>query len=217
MQQDFNNISDSDEDTAQPHVGTGKKSSGWHSVASTIAILAAAPLIALLLTAFVFQSYEVEGASMETTLQNRDRLIIWKAPRTIARITSNQYVPHRDDVIVFVKHGLYESSTQEKQLIKRVIGLPGDRVVVNEGHITIYNMKHPKGYNPDTNHDFTPNIATLTTGNIDQTILPGEVYVCGDNRTNSLDSRSFGPISVNDIVGKLTVRIFPLNSFKSFI
>ena len=154
---------------------------------------------------------------METTLQNRDRLIVWKVPKTIARVTDNPYVPHRDDVIVFVKHGLYESSNVEKQLIKRVIGLPGDRVVVSDGHITIYNQQHPQGYNPDVDHDFTPNIATLTTGNIDITIKPNQVFVCGDNRTNSLDSRSFGPISVDDIVGKLVIRIFPLNSFKSYI
>lgn len=200
------------------YVGTGKKTSTWRSIASTIIILVAAPVVALMLTAFIFQSYEVDGPSMETTLQNQDRLIVWKVPRTLARLTHHKYVPHRDDVIVFIKRGLSEGdSSQEKQLIKRVIGLPGDRVVVSEGHITLYNAQHPDGYNPDINHDFTSNIATLTTGNIDMTIKPGQVFVCGDNRTNSLDSRSFGPVSVDDIVGKLTVRIFPLNSFKSFI
>lgn len=195
----------------------GKKSGSWRGIVSTIAILVAAPILALLLTAFVFQSYEVDGPSMETTLQNRDRLIVWKMPRTISRLTDHAYIPKRTDVIVFVKRGLRESGGQEKQLIKRVIGLPGDRVVVNEGHITIYNKDNPLGFNPDINHEFSSNIAPLTTGNIDITVPANEVFVCGDNRTNSLDSRSFGTISADDIVGKLVIRIFPLNSFKSYI
>ncbi|HUP26457.1 MAG TPA: signal peptidase I [Candidatus Limnocylindrales bacterium] len=201
------------------YVGEGKKAPGkWRGVVSTIAILIAAPVLALILTAFIFQSYEVDGPSMETTLQNRDRLIVWKTPRTVARLTNHAYVPHRGDIIVFIKRGLYEAGgSQEKQLIKRVIGLPGDRVTVQEGHITIYNKEHPEGFNPDINHDFSPNIASLTTGNIDMTVPADQVFVCGDNRTNSLDSRSFGTISADDIVGKLAIRIFPLNSFKSYI
>ncbi len=199
-------------------IKTAGSSSNWQGIVSTIAILVAAPVVALLLTAFVFQSYEVDGPSMETTLQNSDRLIVWKVPRTLSRLTHHTYVPHRDDVVIFVKHGLYESGgTQEKQLIKRVIGLPGDRVVVQDGHITLFNAAHPDGYNPDLNHDFSENIAPITTGNIDLIVPKGEVFVCGDNRTNSLDSRSFGTISASDIVGKLTVRIFPVSNFKSFI
>ena len=124
----------------QAVVGGNKSGGAWRSVASTIGILIAAPLVALLLTAFIFQSYQVDGQSMETSLQNNDRLIIWKVPRTIARVTNHTYVPHRDDVIVFVKHGLYEAGgNQEKQLIKRVIGLPGDHVRVQDGYITVYN------------------------------------------------------------------------------
>jgi signal peptidase I len=202
----------------QSHVGSGQKSSAWRGVISTVAILVAAPLVALMLTAFIFQSYEVDGPSMETTLQNQDRLIVWKVPRTVARLTNHDYIPHRYDVIVFIKRGLLEgNSSQEKQLIKRVIGLPGDRIVVKDGHITIYNSDHPEGFNPDSNREFSQNIATLTTGNIDITVKPGQVFVCGDNRTNSLDSRSFGPIAAEDVVGKMVIRIFPLNSFKSYI
>ncbi|MEO8863235.1 MAG: signal peptidase I [Candidatus Saccharimonadales bacterium] len=191
---------------------------GWKSALSTIAILVAAPIVALILITFVFQSYEVDGPSMESTLQNHDRLIVWKVPRTIARITNHSYVPHRDDVIVFIKRGLYESGgSQEKQLIKRVIGLPGDRVVVSEGKVTLYNKQHPNGYNPDIDHAFTDNIAAITNGDVDLVVPEGQIFVCGDNRPNSLDSRAFGTVPVNDIVGKLTIRIFPVNTFKSFI
>ena len=219
MQQDSSISAQSPDATRETaNVSDKKPSGGWRSAISTILILIAAPVVALLLTAFIFQSYEVDGPSMETTLQNRDRLIVWKVPRTIAKITGRAYIPERNDVIVFVKPELNNTgTTQEKQLIKRVIGLPGDRVVVQDGGITVYNKEHPDGYNPDANHEYSPNIAALTTGNLDVTVGEDQVFVCGDNRTNSLDSRSFGAIPANDIVGKLTVRIFPVSKFKSFI
>ncbi|HSX46924.1 MAG TPA: signal peptidase I [Patescibacteria group bacterium] len=219
MQQDPSIPAGANDATGQPlAVTSNKPSNGWRSALSTLAIIIAAPAVALLLTAFVFQSYEVDGPSMETTLQNRDRLIVWKVPRTVARVTGHDYTPRRDDVIIFVKHGLLEpNSTEEKQLIKRVIGLPGEHVVVHDGHITIYNKDNPQGFNPDINHDFSANIASISPGDVDLVVPPGQVFVCGDNRTNSLDSRSFGPIPTHDIVGKLTIRIFPVSNFKSFI
>lgn len=189
----------------------------WRGLVSTIALLIAAPLLALILTAFVFQSYEVEGQSMETTLQNQDRLIVLKVPRTVARITHNAYIPKRGDVIIFVQRGLasYGEGQDEKQLIKRVIGLPGERVVVKDGSIRVYNQEHPDGFNPDTDggYGITPR---FTNYNVDWTVPPGKVFVCGDNRTNSLDSRIFGPISANDIVGKLVFRLLPVSKAKTF-
>src|SRR5688500_14706280 len=67
--------------------GDQKKREGWSSVLSTVAVLLIAPLVALFLTAFVFQSYQVDGPSMETTLSNNDRLLVWKVPKTWARVT----------------------------------------------------------------------------------------------------------------------------------
>lgn len=219
MQQNFSIPPPPPDATGNLYVGSNepKATKGWRGIISTVAILVAAPILALLLTSFVFQSYEVDGPSMETTLQNQDRLIVWKVPRTLASLTNGDYVPKRSDVIVFVQKGLYEAGKQDKQLIKRVIGLPGDRVIVNNGYITIYNKENPNGFNPDINHDFSPNISPITTGNIDLTVPEGEVFVCGDNRTNSLDSRAFGTVPSEDIVGRLVVRIFPLNAFKSYI
>lgn len=197
-------------------LGPLKDRQGWRGFLSTFAIIIIAPLIALLLTAFVFQSYEVSGPSMETTLNDHDRLIVLKIPRTLARITGHSYIPHRGDIIVFVKHNLYEFGiNQDKQLIKRVIGLPGDRVVVNNGVITIYNSQHPNGFDPDLNSIYSSAIQT-TPGNVDITVPPNQLFVCGDNRTNSLDSRNFGTISANDIVGKLEVRVLPLSTARSF-
>lgn len=193
-----------------------EEKSGWRAIISTVLILIAAPLIALTLTAFVFQSYQVEGPSMETTLHNNDRLIVLKVPRTLSRLTGHPFIPNRGDIIVFVKHNLVEyGQTGDKQLIKRVIGLPGDRVVVSEGKVTIYNNEHPNGFNPDTTLPYGGAIPN-TLGEVDLTVPAGQLFVCGDNRSNSLDSRSFGTISSKDIVGKLIVRIFPVGEAKKF-
>lgn len=186
------------------------------SVLSTLSILIVAPLIALTLTAFVFQSYQVDGPSMNPTLQNGDRLIIWKFARTWARITGNDYVPKRGDVIVIIKRGLYEDeSSKEKQLIKRVVGLPGDRVVVKDNVLTIYNTQYPDGYQPDKELGYGSAI-TSTPGEIDVRVPVGSIFVCGDNRPNSLDSRSFGAVPEKDIVGKLVARILPLSEAERF-
>ena len=71
------------------------------SIISTISILLLAPVIAIILTVFVFQSYQVDGPSMETTLQNNDRLVVWKLARTWSKVTHHAYIPNRGDVIIF--------------------------------------------------------------------------------------------------------------------
>jgi signal peptidase I len=181
---------------------------------STLAIIIAAPLIAFVLTVFVFQSYEVDGPSMETTLQNKDRLIVNKMGRTWANIIGDNYLPSRYEIIVFNYSGS-ASSGGSKQLIKRVIGLPGDRVVVKDGVVTIYNDKNPDGFKPDIEGPENGAITT-TDGNIDEKVEKGEVFVMGDNRENSLDSRVFGPIDTSQIVGDLALRIYPLDKIERF-
>lgn len=102
-----------------------------------------------------------------------------------------------------------------KQLIKRVVGLPGERVVVKDGALTVYNEEQPEGFQPDK---------TLPYGDvISETPLDGEwtvgehqVFVVGDNRNNSLDSRTFDAIDAKNIVGKLAIRVLPLSDVKKF-
>lgn len=201
--------------TIQGHGGPRKRES-WKSTLSTVLILVIAPVIALLLTAFVFQSYEVDGPSMERTLQDRDRLIVSKLPRTVARITGNDYIPDRGDIVIFVKHGIeiYDPS-QDRQLIKRVIGLPGERVVVRGNDVTIYNKERPKGFNPDKEGDYSI-VGASAEASIDITVPEGEIFVAGDNRPNSLDSRTFGTVPSEDIVGVLAYRIFPIGKVEHF-
>lgn len=185
---------------------------------SIIAVFVAAIILALGLITFVFQSYQVDGPSMENTLQNNDRLIVWKVPRTWARITHQEYVPNRGDIVIFTENNLSQyGQTDVKQLVKRVIGLPGDHVVVKDGAITIYNKAHPDGFQPDKtlpygqHHNFP-----FTGGDVDVTLASNQIFVCGDNRTNSLDSRTFGPVDLNDVVGRLALRVYPFSTFESF-
>jgi signal peptidase I len=186
----------------------------WRSVLSTITLLATALAIAILLNTFVIQSYQVDGQSMENTLQNNDRLIVNKVPRTISRITGHQYVPGRTDIIIFNEAGL-PGFVGEKQLIKRVVGLPGERVVVNNGRLTIYNAQHPGGFDPDDIGTYQTS-SPVTVGNVDIRLQKDEIFVCGDNRPNSEDSRYFGPIKTSQVVAKLVLRILPLNETRSF-
>jgi signal peptidase I len=186
------------------------------NIISTVAIIIIAPIIALCLTAFVFQSYEVDGVSMESTLQNNDRLIVYKLPKTISRITHHPYVPHRGDIVVFVEKGLDSSDPgASKQLIKRVIGLPGDHIVIANDVVTIYNKSHPNGFDPDKTMSYGK-VIPETTGTINLTIPPDQIFVMGDNRIDSLDSRVFGTVPVSNIIGKLVVRVLPLNKAQSF-
>lgn len=191
-------------------------SEGTRSIVKTFLLLLSAPLMALFLITFVFHSYEVFGPSMESTLQNGDRLIVLKAPRTWSKIRGEHYMPKRGQIIVFTKPDYISSVDQtNKQLIKRVIALPGERVVIGNGILTVYSPDRPEGFQPDKEADYGANISN-TEGNLDVTVGPNQVFVCGDNRENSLDSRVFGTIDSNSIVGTAEYRLFPLSSMKSF-
>ena len=179
----------------------------------TILLFILAPLFALFMIIFVFQSYIVDGTSMTPTLQNGDRVFILKLPKSFDGMIGKTYIPSRHEIIVFKK-----PSDPSTQLIKRVIGLPGDTVVVNNGKITVYNAQNPSGFNPDANTDYGPTLAS-TIGNVDIAVGANELFVCGDNRGpgGSLDSRTgVGLVPVQNIIGRLWVRYYPLNSFKTY-
>jgi signal peptidase I len=216
-QQSSNHNQSDSHDHAGSHQAHGSAArSAFREHLSTFGILLAAPLMALLMIAFVFQTYEVDGPSMESTLQDQDRLIVLKLPRTFARVTGGEYLPNRYDIIVFNHTGGFgNGSSNKKQLIKRVIGVPGDRVVIKDGVVTIFNKENPDGFLVDR---YGPESSTITstTGNIDQTVKEGEIFVMGDNRENSLDSRGLGTVETEDIVGKLSARIYPFDNITKF-
>lgn len=180
----------------------------------SILLFIMAPLFALFMIMFVFQSYVVDGSSMTVTLENGNRVFILKLPKTISNLEGKKYIPSRHEIIVFKN-----PNDNNMQLIKRVIGLPGDRVVVKNGHITIYNAANPDGFDPDANTDYG-NKLDPTIGNTDVTVGKNELFVCGDNRGTraggSLDSRIIGTIPADNIVGRLWTRYFPLTSFEIY-
>jgi signal peptidase I len=190
----------------------------WREVLSTVGILVTAIAVAIFIIVFVFRSYQVDGPSMQNTLHNGDKLIIWKVPRTWARITGDPYIPARGDIIVFNESGLAAFGQQNtKQLIKRVIAVPGDHLVINNGINMVYNKAHPHGFDPDkTMGYFKGKTIPYTSGNINITLGPNQIFVEGDNRTDSLDARMFGPINAKQIIGQLVLRVFPIGNAKVF-
>lgn len=188
--------------------------SSYRHLLSTIGVIIAAPLIALIMVTSVFQVYEVDGQSMESTLHDNDRLVVLKVPRTWASITGGNYIPDRYNIIVFNQIG-QQDFYGERQLIKRVVGLPGDRVVISKGIVKVYNDEHSQGYNVDKQG---PEQAATenTSGNVDITVPDNEVFVLGDNRQNSSDSRVFGTVPVDQIVGKLSIRFYPFDQTDVF-
>lgn len=189
-----------------------KKYSALKGFFSTFILIGGALFFAILINQFIFQSYQVDGSSMEPSLHNSDRLIIWKLPHTWSRITNHQFTPRRGDIIVF-----HKPDGSDEQLIKRVIGLPGDRVTVSEGVMTVFNKDNPSGFRPD-DAPYGKDLQ-LTAGNVDVQVNAGEIFVSGDNRVPgaSLDSRSsLGNIDLNLVVGKLVLRLYPFQSFETF-
>lgn len=187
----------------------------WRGLLSFIAIIACAFIIANMLTDFVFQSYEVEGASMANTLHDKDRLIVLKTGKTWSEVTHKSFIPKRGDIVIFNRPADAGIISNDKQLIKRVIGLPGERVVVKDGLLTVYNAQSPNGFEPDQNANYQI-LGGYTSGDVDVTIPAGQVFVCGDNRENSYDSRNFGPVDTKQIVGSLSLRVYPFSQFDRF-
>jgi signal peptidase I len=173
---------------------------------SMVQLVVGAILLATVINHFVFQSYQVFGMSMSNTLHEGDRLIISKLSKSISKITGD-YVPTRGDIIVFDS-----PLSNDVQLIKRVIALPGERVTVTNGKITVYNDEFPNGFSPDEEYDDL--LPVERSGNIETVVGEDEIFVSGDNRTqgNSLDSRNeLGNVPIENIVGELVLRIFPLD------
>ena len=171
----------------------------------------------LLINTFVFRSFSVLGPSMESTLFTNDRLIVDRLPVTWAHLQNKNYIPQRGEVIVF-KNPQYVPGGADEYIVKRVIGLPGERVVLKDGAFTVYNETHPGGFNPDDYNNGQP--GSPTTGTSDEIVPANYIYVSGDHRTGSYsyDSRNgLGMVPSYDIIGPVSFRIFPFTSVRSFL
>ena len=148
---------------------------------------------------FVAEPFIVSGSSMVPNFHNREYLVVDKLSYRINE-------PKRGDVIVF----RYPKDTSQ-YFIKRIIGLPGEKVKVENGKVYVYNSQYPNGSELEEDYLSNPDI---TFGN-DELVTLGsdEFYVLGDNRLASSDSRVWGILPKHDIVGTAWLRVFPLNSF----
>jgi signal peptidase I len=170
----------------------------------------------LFINTFVFRSFSVVGPSMEKTLYTGDRLIVNRVPVTIAQLQNKTYVPNRGQIIVF-KNPRYADGIGDEYIVKRVIGLPGERVVLKGGHYTVYNKQNPNGFNPDKYNHGEP--GSPTSGSGDWTVPNDSLFVSGDHRQGdfSYDSRNgLGFIPLYDVVGPVDFRMFPLNKIRTF-
>lgn len=178
--------------------------------------LVAVALGTILINTFVFRSYHVVGPSMETTMYTGDRLVVDRLPVTWAHLQNKEYVPERGSIIVF-KNPHYSRGIEDEYIVKRVIGLPGERVVLKQGMFTVYNSTNPDGFNPDEFNHGEP--GTPTSGTVDMSVPEGQLFVAGDHREAnfSRDSRSgLGTIPLYDVIGPVSWRIFPFNKIRSF-
>jgi len=173
-------------------------------------------IVAIGIVTFVGRSYSVHGISMEPTLHSQDIVFTNKLGHTLAQLTGKPFMPSRNALIVF-NNPFYNQGDPNMFIVKRVIGLPGDRVVVRDGRVTIYpNGDTSKGFNPDDN---VTGPQSPTSGNVDRIVPEGEVFVAGDNRlgNNSLDSRNgMSTVPVGEIQGVIVLRLWPLNRIHLF-
>lgn len=164
-------------------------------ILSWISCFVVALAAAFLIVTFVGQRVGVDGHSMESTLQDADQLICDK-------ITYRFKDPERFDIVI-----IYPDDAKDKRWIKRVIGMPGEEVRIDEnGNIYIDGEVLEEDYGKEVILDPGMAISPITLGE-------DEYWVMGDNRNHSSDSRVIGPVSRDHILGRAILRIYPFSKF----
>jgi len=154
-------------------------------------------LIVIPIRMFVAQPFIVSGASMEETFQSGEYLIV-------DQVTYHFHNPDRGDVVVF-----RYPRDPSKFFIKRVIAIPGDTITIDNNVVTITNAENPDGFVVNE-----PYIAAMNSaGRLTETLGDREYFVMGDNRDFSSDSRAWGVLQEERIVGRAFLRLFPPQSF----
>jgi signal peptidase I len=156
-------------------------------------------VIAFLLRSFLFSSYIVEGSSMLPTLQDGNLLVINKISYQFDELK-------RFDVIVF-------HANKQEDYVKRVIGLPGDRISYQYGKLYVngHLIEEPflEAFQSSFKGNQLTNDFTLQDITGEETVPKGQLFVIGDNRLGSYDSRHFGFINIEQVVGKVNLRYYP--------
>jgi len=162
--------------------------------------LALGLLIFVLIRNFLLQPFIVYGSSMEPSFVDREYLLVEKISYKFKK-------PKRGDVIIFHPPG---QSGRMVFYIKRVVGLPGEKIIINNGRVYIYNRAYPNGIELEEPYLLGKK---RTTGSLSKTLKQDEYFVLGDNRENSQDSREFGVLPAKNIAGRAFITIFPFSRF----
>lgn len=165
----------------------------WRHGATSWAItIAVAVVLTILVRSFLLTAYSIPSPSMEPTLMVGDRVVVFQLNRD----------PARGDIVVFDRppNDPKNDESEPDVLIKRVIGLPGETIDAQDGHVYVNGRRLTENYLPD---------GTTTEMTTSITVPEGKILVLGDNRSNSKDGRIFGPISKDLIVGRAILRIWP--------
>lgn len=162
--------------------------------------LVIAGILAYLIHTFLFAIVVVSGSSMEPTLLNQERLIMNKIAYRVG-------APQHGDIVVF-------HATETDDYIKRVIGLPGDIIEFKEDTLYINGESAEEVYlNEKKNALHEELTLTIDFGPVE--VPDGMVFVMGDNRRNSTDSRDIGPIEIEKIIGRVKIVIWPIQEIRS--
>ena len=183
-------------------VGEATGSSGLAFVFELVQVVAVSLAIIIPVRYFLIQPFYVKGASMEPSFYDHEYLVI-------DELTYRFNDPERGDIVVF----RYPADPSQF-FIKRIIGLPGETVEVLEGEVKIYNDAFPNGISLDE-EAYLPE-EYLSVGKRVITLKADEYFVMGDNRPNSLDSRYFGAVSRDAVVGRVWLRGWPFDRWKVF-
>lgn len=185
-------------------------------IKETLYIVILSLIIVLPIRIFIAQPYIVSGASMDNTFKSGNYLII-------DEISFRFEEPKRGDVIVFKTppKGLELQKlplTKTVYYIKRIIGLPGETIEINGDEVKIYNNENPEGKTLTEPYIYINKLAPSQFSDIKlkTTLKDSEYFVMGDNRHNSSDSRLWGVLPKENIVGKTYLRLFPFNKISIY-
>jgi signal peptidase I len=179
---------------------TATETKSEHPFLEIVRFALLAIIIVLPIRMFVAQPFIVSGASMDDTFHNGEYLIV-------EQLTYQFESPERGEVVVFRYPG-----DPSKFFIKRVIGVPGDTLTIEGDAVTIQNEQHPNGTRLQE-----PYISAMSSsGRIVEQLGPGEYFVMGDNRDYSSDSRTWGILTEDRIIGRAFVRLFPVTELGTF-
>ena len=187
-------------------------------VLEIVKVIILAVIIIVPIRIFLFQPFLVQGASMEPTFENSEYLIVNELghKKTEADFgdknlfTVNPFEDIKRQTVIVFRY----PKDRTQFFIKRVIGLPGEKVQIQDGKITIYNSEYPDGFQLDESNYLASSVKT--SGNLVTTLKDDEYFVMGDNRSASSDSRVWGPIQKSDVIGTVVVRAWPLNRMNIF-